>query len=93
METTPNPNQEYTSVGATMEPTTPLFDADAKAKHQRRFQRGLLWLGVGVFLMALSFGINFFLFDSNTSFITMMYVLTSVGCLCILKCLADILGF
>jgi hypothetical protein len=67
--------------------------ATSKAEHQRLFRRGMKWLGVGVFLMGSSFGINFLLFDSDTSFVSVMYVLTSLGALCIMKCLADVLGF
>lgn len=65
----------------------------SKEQQQRLFQHGLKWLGTGIVLMALSFGINFFLFDSGGSFQTSMYVLTSVGAICIFKGLVDILGF
>lgn len=63
------------------------------AKHQHLFQRGLKWLGAGIFFMAVSFGINFFLYQADVSFVTAMYVLTSLGAVFILKGLADILGF
>lgn len=79
------------TISETRSPGT--FDAVAKEQHRRSFQRGIVWLGVGVFLMAVSFGINFLLFQSDKSFITAMYILTSVGAVCIMKGLVDILGF
>lgn len=73
------------------DPATSLLEA--KAQHQRLFQRGLKWLGVGVVCMAASFGINFFLYDTEVSFQSSMYILTSVGAICIMKGLVDMLGF
>lgn len=74
-------------------PDTPPPDAALKEKHERLFQRGLKWLGAGIALMAVSFGINFFLYDTELSFATSMYLLTTVGAVCILKGLVDMLGF
>lgn len=68
-------------------------EAATRGKNQRLFDRGLIWLGVGIFLMAVSFGVNFFMFQADKSFITAMYTLTSVGAVCIMKGLADILGW
>ena len=68
-------------------------DPALKEKYQRLFQRGLKWLGAGILLMAVSFGINFFLYQADVSFTTVMYVLTSLGAVCIMKGLMDILGF
>lgn len=65
----------------------------SKEKTQRLLERGQIWLGAGIFLMAVSFGINFFMFQADKSFITAMYILTSVGAVCIMKGLADILGW
>jgi len=75
--------------------TLPPVDTDPalKEKYQRLFQRGLKWLGAGIFLMAVSFGINFFLFQTEVSFVNAMYILTSLGAVCITKGLVDILGF
>ncbi|MBK8554814.1 MAG: hypothetical protein IPL65_03115 [Lewinellaceae bacterium] len=69
--------------------------AETKAMHQHLFQRGLKWLGGGVFLMALSFGINFFSIEtgSGDGFIAFMYLLTTAGAAVILKGLVDMLGF
>lgn len=75
------------------DPAAQALDAATKAHYQRLFQRGLKWLGAGVFFMAVSFGINFFLYGTETSFQTSMYVLTSVGAICIMKGLVDMLGF
>jgi len=57
------------------------------------FKRGLVWFGLGVLCMAISFCITFFFFQSDGSSITFMYILTSVGVLCITKGLADLFGF
>lgn len=65
----------------------------AKEKHRKAFTRGCVWLGVGVLFMGLSFGINFAMFHSNQSFTTIMYIMTSIGAVCIVKSLVDILGF
>jgi hypothetical protein len=72
---------------------TPAAEAMSKEKHRQLFQRGLLWLGAGVTLMGLSFAINLLLFHSETSFSTTMYILTSLGAACMVKGLADIMGF
>jgi hypothetical protein len=68
-------------------------EADLKAHYQMLFQRGLRWLGAGIFMMALRFGINFFVQDSEQSVVISMYVVTSLGSICIMKGLVDILGF
>ena len=61
--------------------------------HQRLFQRGLRWLGAGLFLLVAGVGVNFLLFSADTSFTTVMYVITSLGGVLVLKGLADIFGF
>lgn len=93
MEHLDNKAQEYNAVGTTFESGDSAFDDAAQEKNDRLFERGTKWLVVGVFLMASSFAINYFLFGSGTSFAVIMYVLTSLGALCIMKCLADIFGF
>ena len=65
-----------------------------KEKNLRLFQRGLTWMAVGVGIMGLSFMIQFFLFQSDDrSFIVPMYVLTTLGALCVMKGLVDAFGF
>ena len=70
-------------------------NADAiKEKNLRLFQRGLTWMAVGVGIMGLSFMIQFLLFQSDDrSFIVPMYVLTTLGSLCVMKGLVDAFGF
>lgn len=68
------------------------LDTASKEKHQRRFQRGLRWLGVGVALMGLSFCLNFLLFSANTDCTTAMFIMTSLGAVGIVKGMADIFG-
>lgn len=53
---------------------------------------GLRWLVLGVFLMGISFCINFLLDDAGTSYVVVMYTLTTLGTACILKCMANIFG-
>ncbi len=62
-------------------------------KNKRLAQRGRTWLCVGVGLMGLSFATNYFLFHSGQSFETVMYVMTTLGAVCIVKSLGDLLGF
>lgn len=62
-------------------------------KYRRLFRNGTRWLGAGILLMGISFGINYFMFQSGGSFEWIMYILTSVGGLAIMKGLADMLGF
>ncbi len=93
MESFQHPTTDQNSSDALLEPVATLPGSVSKEEHQRLFQRGLKWLCGGTALMGLSFGINFLLFHSDQSFITAMYVLTSVGAVCLMKGLADILGF
>ena len=93
MESTHHSQPSHSANEALLSTEIPPLGALSQEHHRRLFQRGLLWLGVGVLLMGLSFGINLLLFHSDTSFTTIMYVLTSVGTLCIVKGLADIMGF
>lgn len=79
--------QEATSASDTQN-----LDTASKEKHQRRFQRGLRWLGVGVALMGLSFCLNFLLLNASTDCTTTMFVLTSLGAAGIVKGMADIFG-
>lgn len=93
MEPAQQSNQAYHAADQSRADNTSDGNTVAQEKHKHVFQRGLLWLGIGVFLMALSFAINFFLFQSGKSFSTPMYILTTLGIVCIMKGLADILGF
>ena len=86
--------QGYSPPDTSFDPNTPELDAIAKEKTQRLLQRGLSWIASGVAIMGLSFAIQFLLFQSDDrSFIVPMYVLTSLGALCVLKGMIDIVGF
>jgi hypothetical protein len=51
-------------------------------------------MAVGVGIMGLSFMIQFLLFQADDrSFIVPMYVLTTLGSLCVMKGLVDAFGF
>ena len=93
MEPVHNPAQIHASSDVSVESGSPASDALAKEKHRRLFQRGLKWLCMGILLMAASFGINFLLFHSGGSFAAFMYTLTTLGAVCILKGMVDIMGF
>lgn len=71
----------------------PVLDAETKAKNQRLFERGMKWMGAGAVLMGISFGMNFFFFNESTSFMVIMYGVTSLGAVFITIGLIDILGF
>ncbi len=93
MEPLHDPTHIHTPADLLMESGNPASEALAKEKHQRLFQRGLKWLCTGILLMAVSFGINFLLFHSEGSFAAFMYTLTTLGTVCIMKGLVDIMGF
>lgn len=61
------------------------------AKRQYLLRTAKYWLCAGVGLMALSFAINFFLHGDGTAFVTnSMYVLTTLGTVCITKALVNV---
>lgn len=93
MDTPRDTAQNDHDTGRLPDPDAPVADAVSKEQSRRLMERGLKWLGAGIFLMAVSFGINFFMFQADKSFITAMYILTSLGAVCIMKGLADILGW
>ncbi len=73
-------------------PDTPLTEIQL-AKRKRRSRLGRILLGIGVVLMAISFGINLFIPLPFQTMMTSMLVLTSAGALFILAGLACVLGF
>ena len=72
---------------------TTVEDIVSKERRKRLFNRGLVWLGIGISLMGLSFVMNILLFEVDKSFVTYMYVMTTAGTAMILKGMVDILGF
>lgn len=93
MEPLHHSNQDNLITQASLEQNAPVFDAVSREKHQRLFKRGLNWLGAGVLLMGLSFAINLLFHQTDLPLTTTMYIMTSVGSVCIMKGLVDILGF
>jgi hypothetical protein len=77
---------------STSENLTSSTDTLRKEKHNRLFLGGCKWIGAGIVIMAISFGVNFVLFHADVSFTTIMYILTSLGAVCIMKGLYNILG-
>lgn len=92
MEQFDNSLQNNGSVDSTLKPTLSSKDETLKQKNNRLFQRGCRWMGIGVFFLGISFGINFVFFNSDGAFIPYMYVLTSLGAVCVMKGLVDIFG-
>ena len=88
----PNSIQNEGSTEPILEPTLSQNDEALKKKYKHLFQRGCKWVGIGAVTLGISFGINFVLFHSNGAFIPIMYVLTSVGAICVMKGLVDIFG-
>lgn len=93
MEPLHHSSQGFNATDPSLELQESGIDAAMKEKYRRLFQSGLRWLGVGAFLMLASFGVNFLLFHSEQSFTTIMYVLTTLGTICMVKGVADVLGF
>lgn len=67
------------------------FEVPVTSKHRKALLRsGQYWLCIGVGMMAMSFAINLFLHNSGTAFVTTsMYVLTTLGTLCLVKALSN----
>lgn len=85
METsTTSHNDAVHQSDSAMAPPAPLTASNAK-----RFRNGRILMGIGVLLMALSFGINLLFYNEGKSFVTIMYVLTGIGSLLIFKALMD----
>lgn len=61
------------------------------AKRQHLLRTAKYWLGAGVLFMGLSFSATFFLSGHGLSFATSsMYVLTTLGTVCVLKALMNV---
>ncbi|MFN0213311.1 MAG: hypothetical protein ACKVT2_03580 [Saprospiraceae bacterium] len=90
MEQLHNSNKDINKAGQSTDPADPAPDAISNDKHERRFKNGLLWIGAGAITLVLSFGINFLCFQCGVDFHIPMYVLTSLGALCLLKGMMNI---
>ncbi|GEM_PF-1412437 len=92
MESMHHSNQDLPPAESSVEPVDSALDALSKEKHERRFQTGIKWMGVGALTLVLSFVINFLCFQCAVDFHTPMYILTSLGALGILKGMANVFG-
>ncbi len=91
MESMHNSEQDHHRTDETFEQANAVAaEVLDKTKHDRRLQRGVLWMGVGAVILVLSFGINFLCFQCGVDFHTPMYVLTSLGALGLLKGMTEI---
>lgn len=87
MEPLNNTTNEFT---AQIQPTPPQKETSAHAVHERRFLSGKKWLCFGIAMMGVSFGINMLLWGNSDAFVGIMYTMTSLGCICLIKGLMDI---
>jgi hypothetical protein len=89
METSRNMNQEFRQDDYYEENLPP--DPEALEKRKRLMQQAMYWLGAGVLLMGISFAINFLMYKEGVTFVTTtMYVLTTLGAICLMKALINI---
>ncbi len=64
-----------------------------RLKHEKLFMQGIVWIGVGITTMLLSFIMIFCFSDADKIMLTFMYLITTVSAMSILKGLVNILGF
>ncbi len=89
MDTSHNMNQDFQQDDF-YEDALPT-DPATLAKRKRLMQEAMYWLGAGVLLMGSSFAINFFMYKDGVTFVTTtMYVLTTLGAICVIKALYNI---
>ncbi len=92
MDNAQTPDPEYRPAETRFEPQASAIDDAKKEKFERLLKRGQQWLGAGVCLMGLSLLLNFLLLEGGISFATVMYIVTSLGALCMIKGIVDIMG-
>ncbi|MDO8368958.1 MAG: hypothetical protein Q7T20_19330 [Saprospiraceae bacterium] len=90
MESMQNSNHDHHTEESAVESNATALEVLSKEKHERRFKRGIKWMGVGALTLVLSFGVNFLCFQCAVDFHTPMYVMTSLGALSLLKGMIDI---
>ncbi|MDX2134262.1 MAG: hypothetical protein SFV52_05735 [Saprospiraceae bacterium] len=92
LDNTQTPSTEHPSAATRFEPHAPVIDDAKKEKFSRLLKQGQQWLGAGVCLMGLSLMLNFLLLEGGMGFTTVMYIVTSMGALCMIKGIVDIMG-
>jgi hypothetical protein len=93
MEPVFNAQNDFSSASdAAAEQEMPVVDAEAKARQERRLQRGVKWMLGGAGTLIFSFSLNFLLYQAGADLETPMYILTSLGALGVLKGMADVFG-
>ena len=63
-----------------------------RAQLKRLLRRGQQWLCAGVTFMGISLLLNLALLDSGATLTTSMYIVTTLGAICMVKGMADIFG-
>lgn len=92
LDNTPPTGTDHASAATGFEPHGPAIDDAKKEKFRRLLKQGQRWLGAGVCLMGLSLMLNFLLLEGGMGFTTVMYIVTSMGALCMIKGIVDIMG-
>lgn len=64
-----------------------------KIRLSRKRKSGFLWCGAGVFLLVFGCLFTIFLYQNGGNIKLIMYGLTSLGVVCTLKGLADLMGW
>ena len=81
-----------------LQPTEPDYDfkpltPEQKQKKAEQNKRGLLWMGIGSAILAISFRINFIFLYSEMDFRPAMYAMTIIGSIMLIKGMTDIFGW
>jgi len=63
-----------------------------REQFKKLLRRGQQWLCAGVAFMGISLLVNLALMDSGAALTTTMYVVTTLGAICMVKGMADIFG-
>lgn len=86
-------HQKLVEAGLVEEKASALVDSIVNERVSKHRQRGIILILVGSVLLVLGFLLTVFLFHANASIDLVMYGLTSVGILILLKGLVDIFGW
>lgn len=88
-----NTQNDFSSSSDTaVEQENAVVNAEAKARQDRRLQRGVKWMLGGAGMLVFSFGLNFLLYQAGADLQIPMYILTSLGAVGVLKGMADVFG-
>lgn len=58
---------------------------ERRSRAAKRANQGVMWVGVGTCILGLSFLINLLFFFSSDQFTILMYIMTTLGSICLVK--------